>query len=129
MTGSPNSSARPPPARSRRWPPALRGSANAAATYQWLKKLAHHGRAGRPGRRVIALTHQALAARPDWRSTFYLRDLLTDRGLLLAADRQLLLYESWLNRRLATLASHPHHQLLRHSSASGKGSPECAPGR
>lgn len=59
------------------------------------------------------LTHAALAARPDRRATIYLRDLLVTCGVLPAADRQLLDYESWLHRRLAALDGHPHQRLLR----------------
>ena len=57
---------------------------------------------------------QALAARPDWKSTIYLRDLLVTCGALPAADRQLADYEAWVHRRLALLADcHPHERLLR----------------
>jgi hypothetical protein len=92
---------------------ALHGSTNPAATLNWLNKphiavLLTDLSAGR-----LALTHQALAARPDWRATIYLCDLLMDCGLLPAADRQLLHYDGWLRRRLDDLAGHPHHQLLR----------------
>ena len=92
---------------------ALHDSANPPATLQWLRTpriaaLLTDLAAGR-----LPLTHEAFAARPDWRSAIYLRDLLMDCGLLPAADRELLHYDSWLHRRLDELAGHPHHQLLR----------------
>ena len=92
---------------------ALHASTNPAATLEWLTKphiaaLLTDLAAGR-----LALTHHAFGARADWRAAIYLRDLLMDCGLLPAADRQLLDYDSWLRRRLDDLDGHPHHQLLR----------------
>ena len=92
---------------------ALHASANPAATLDWLNTphiaaLLTDLAAGR-----LALTHQAFAARPDWRAAVYLRDLLMNCGLLPDADRQLLDYDSWLRRRLDDLDGHPHQQLLR----------------
>jgi hypothetical protein len=96
---------------------ALAAAPNPAATARWL--------ALRPIRGLLAdlvtgrlpLTHQALAARTDWKSTIYLRDLLVTCGALPAADRQLADYEAWVHRRLALLAGHhPHERLLRQFS-------------
>jgi hypothetical protein len=64
---------------------ALAARPNPAATLAWLST-PHIGvlladlADGR-----IPLTHQAVAARPDWRSSIYLRDLLVDCGLLPAS--------------------------------------------
>ena len=43
----------------------------------------------------------------------YLRDLLVDCGVLPAADKQLREFQAWLDRRLGSLAGHPHLRLLR----------------
>ena len=43
----------------------------------------------------------------------YLRALLTDCGVLPAADPQLREFQAWLTRRLEALAGHPHQRLLR----------------
>jgi integrase len=92
---------------------ALAARPNPAATLAWLST-PHIGvlLAGLADG-AIPLTHQALAARPDWRSSIYLRDLLVDCGLLPATDRQLADYEGWLHRRLDHLTAHPHQRLLR----------------
>jgi hypothetical protein len=62
---------------------------------------------------TIALTHDALHAWPHVQAAQHLRHRLIACGLLPAADRHLLEFESWLHRRFATLAEHPHEQLLR----------------
>jgi hypothetical protein len=61
----------------------------------------------------LPLTHEALAALPGQRPVTYLRDLLVTCGALPGADRQLLDFQAWLDRRLAALAGHPHSRLLR----------------
>jgi hypothetical protein len=95
---------------------ALAAAPSPAATLQWLKtphiRLLLTGLAA--GR--IPLTRQALADRPDWRSSIHLADLLTDCGVLPPADRQLAGYEAWARRRLAALAAHPGERLLRQFS-------------
>jgi hypothetical protein len=77
---------------------------NIAGTRELLGDLA----AGR-----LDLSHDALAAREDWRKAAYMRDLLVASGVLPPVDRQLATYESWLRRRLDALGGHPHHMLLR----------------
>jgi integrase len=95
---------------------ALAAAPNPAATARWLARphiqsLLADLISGR-----LPLTHQALAARPDWHSAIYLRDLLVSCGALPATDRQLADYEGWVHRRLASLAGHPHERLLRQFS-------------
>jgi len=92
---------------------ALTATANPASALAWVSKphirtLLADLAAGR-----TELTHQALAARPDWRAAVYLRDLLVSCGVLPAADKHLLDYEAWLHRKLTGLAGHPHQRLLR----------------
>lgn len=95
---------------------ALATRPNPAATLAWLST--PHIRVLLAGLAAgqIPLTHQALAARPDWRSSIYLRDLLVDCAILPATDRQLADYEGWLHRRLDHLTTHPHERLLRQFS-------------
>ena len=61
----------------------------------------------------VALTHQALAAQPHWRAVAHLRDLLMSCGVLPAADKQLLHFQSWLHRHLAGAPAGPATRLLR----------------
>ncbi|MGH3190566.1 MAG: hypothetical protein ACRDPY_47455 [Streptosporangiaceae bacterium] len=61
----------------------------------------------------LALTHEALDAWPRPRAVAYLRDLLVSCGALPAVDKQLREFGVWLDRRLQTLAGHPHLRLLR----------------
>jgi hypothetical protein len=61
----------------------------------------------------IELTHQALAALPNWRTVAYLRDLLMSCGVLPAIDKQVLHFQTWLHRRLAGLGSRPDTAILR----------------
>jgi integrase len=61
----------------------------------------------------VALTHQALAGLPNWRTAAYLRDLLMSCGVLPAIDRQVLQFETWLNRRLGELGDQPDTAVLR----------------
>src|SRR6266849_1144690 len=60
----------------------------------------------------VALTHQALAAQPHWRAVAHLRDLLMSCGVLPAADKQLLHFETWLHRHLAGAPAGPGTRLL-----------------
>jgi len=92
---------------------ALAGSASLTATLSWLRKphiqeLLTHLATGE-----LPLTHEALDAWPRRRAVPYLRELLTDCGVLPAADRQLREFQAWLERRLDGLAGHPHLRLLR----------------
>jgi integrase len=61
----------------------------------------------------VALTHQALAGLPNWRTAAYLRDLLMSCGVLPVIDRQVLQFETWLNRRLGELGDQPDTAVLR----------------
>ena len=61
----------------------------------------------------LALTHEAMDAWPRPRAVFYLRDLLVSCGVLPAVDKQLREFQAWLDRRLDSLAGHPHLRLLR----------------
>ena len=61
----------------------------------------------------LALTHEALRERPDWRTVAYLRDLLMSCGALSSADKQLLHAETWLHHRLGEWAGTEHCLLLR----------------
>jgi len=57
------------------------------------------------------VTHETLNGMSPWRSVAYLRDLLMLHGVLPAADRNLMLFERWLDEALAgiTLAGHRQH--------------------
>jgi integrase len=92
---------------------ALADSASPTATLSWLRKphiqeLLTHLASGK-----VALTHEALDAWPRRRAVHYLRDLLTDCGVLPAVDRQLREFQLWLDWRLDGLAGDPHLRLLR----------------
>ena len=95
---------------------ALATAPNAAATARWLATPHIRGLLADLATGRLPLTHQALAARPGWRSAIYLRDLLVTCGALPATDRQLADYEGWVHRRLTGLAGHPHERLLRQYS-------------
>lgn len=92
---------------------ALAAAPNPAATARWLALRPIRGLLADLAAGRLPLTHQALAARSDWKSTIYLRDLLVTCGALPAIDRQLADYEGWVHRRLSHLAAHPHQRLLR----------------
>ena len=73
-----------------------------------------HPRPAQPAR------HRQTAAHPPGtrhlappRATGYLRDLLISCSALPPADKQLRDYQAWLDRRLTSLASHPHLRILR----------------
>lgn len=61
----------------------------------------------------LALTHEAFQEQPNWRTAAYLRDLLMQCGVLPLKDRQLLLFERWLQAHLAAVADPAHARLLR----------------
>jgi hypothetical protein len=93
----------------------LRDGPDPARALTWITK--PHVRAlladlasGRTG-----LSHQGLAALPARRAATYMRDLLTDCGVLPPADRLLMDYEGWLGRQLTALDGTPHQRLLRES--------------
>jgi hypothetical protein len=61
----------------------------------------------------LKLTHEALYAWPRSIPARHLQHHLVACGLLPPLDRHLLSFESWLHRRLTTIADHPHERLLR----------------
>lgn len=61
----------------------------------------------------LELTHEAFQQLPNWRSAAYLRDLLMQSGILPLKDRQLLLFERWLDTHLAAVTDLEHARLLR----------------
>lgn len=61
----------------------------------------------------LDLTHEAFQQLPNWRTAAYLRDLLMQSGVLPLKDRQLLLFERWLDTHLAAVADPEHARLLR----------------
>lgn len=95
---------------------ALAAAPNPAATARWLSTRHVRGLLADLITGRLPLTHQALAASPDWHSAIYLRDLLVSCGALPATDRQLAGYQGWVHRRLSGLAGHPHERLLRQFS-------------
>lgn len=92
---------------------ALASSASPAAALDWLR--APHIRDLLTGLAAgtLPLTHEALDSWPRPRAVPYLRHLLVDCGALPAIDRQLREFQAWLDRRLESLAGHPHLRLLR----------------
>lgn len=60
----------------------------------------------------LRLTHEALAALPDWRTASSIRELLMHHGVLPRMDRQLMLFERWLAQRLVALEPPEHAQLV-----------------
>ncbi|MFB7224862.1 hypothetical protein [Streptomyces sp. NPDC056227] len=63
---------------------------------------------------TVPLTHDAIQALPNWRTAAYLRDLLMDSGVLPHLDRRLLLFERWLDQRIATTTDTEHARILQH---------------
>ncbi|MBG0741134.1 hypothetical protein IV500_17320 [Paeniglutamicibacter antarcticus] len=61
----------------------------------------------------LALTHEAFQQLPNWRTAAYLRDLLMQSGVLPLKDRQLLLFERWLEIHLDAVTDPEHARLLR----------------
>ncbi|MBP2413241.1 hypothetical protein JOF48_002040 [Arthrobacter stackebrandtii] len=60
----------------------------------------------------LTLTHEAFQHLPNWRTAAYLRDLLMQSGVLPLKDRQLLLFERWLETHLGAVANPEHAKLL-----------------
>ena len=58
------------------------------------------------------VTHETLNGMSPWRSVAYLRDLLMLHGVLPAADRNLTLFERWLDEALAGIGQPEHRQLV-----------------
>ncbi len=65
----------------------------------------------------LALTHEAFSQLPNWRAATYLRDLLMQCGALAPVDRQLLLFQRWLDQYLGSIAD-PGQALLLHRFAT-----------
>ena len=105
---------------------ALAGSASPAATLEWLGKPHIRDLLTGLASGKLPLTHEALDGWPRPRAVAYLRDLLVSCGVLPAADRQLREFQTWLDRRLDTVAGHPHLRLLRQFGLWHQ-LPRCAP--
>jgi hypothetical protein len=58
------------------------------------------------------VTHETLNGMSPWRSVAYLRDLLMAHGVLPPVDRNLTLFERWLDETLAGISQREHRQLL-----------------
>jgi hypothetical protein len=58
------------------------------------------------------VTHETLNGMPPWRSVAYLRDLLMVHGVLPPVDRNLTLFERWLDETLAGIGRPEHRQLI-----------------
>ncbi len=58
------------------------------------------------------VTHETLNGMSPWRSVAYLRDLLMLHDVLPPADRNLTLFERWLDETLAGLSQPGHRQLI-----------------
>lgn len=61
---------------------------------------------------TIPISHDALAAHPAWRKATYLRELLIACGILPPIDKQLMLFQRWLDTHLAATTNPEHHALL-----------------
>jgi hypothetical protein len=83
------------------------------ATLEWLAQPHIRDLLSQLATGKLPLTHQALNTWPRPRATGYLRDLLISCSALPPADKQLRDYQAWLDRRLTSLASHPHLRILR----------------
>ncbi len=58
------------------------------------------------------VTHETLNGMSPWRSVAYLRDLLMLHGVLPPADRNLALFQRWLDETLAGISRHEHRQIV-----------------
>lgn len=58
------------------------------------------------------LTHETLSGMSPWRSVSYLRDLLMLHGVLPPADRNLMLFERWLDETLTGVSRPGDRQLI-----------------
>jgi hypothetical protein len=92
---------------------ALAASPSPAATLDWLRTPHIRDLLTQLAAGALPLTHDALDGWPRRRAVRYLRELLVDCGVLPATDRQLREFGAWLDRRLDSLAGHPHLRLLR----------------
>lgn len=63
------------------------------------------------------ITHETLDGMSPWRSVAYLRDLVMLHGVLPPADRHLMLFDRWLNERLADIDRHQHRQVVERFAA------------
>ena len=57
-------------------------------------------------------THETLNGISPWRSAAYLRDLLVLHGVLPPTDRNLMLFERWLDETLAVISRPDHRQVV-----------------
>ncbi|EWM12030.1 hypothetical protein [Kutzneria sp. 744] len=62
---------------------------------------------------ATAISHDALAAHPAWRKATYLRELLIVCGILPPIDKQLMLFQRWLDTQLDAVADAEHRALLQ----------------
>jgi hypothetical protein len=92
---------------------ALAATTSPDATLEWLAQPHIRDLLTRLAAGELALTHEALDAWPRPRAVPHLRHLLVSCGALPATDRQLREFQAWLDRRLDSLAGHPHLRLLR----------------
>jgi hypothetical protein len=58
------------------------------------------------------VTHETLSGMSPWRSAAYLRDLLMLHGVLPPADRNLALFDRWLDEALARISEPGHRQVV-----------------
>ena len=56
----------------------------------------------------MALTHDAFRSLRPWRAAAHLRELLMACGLLPGIDKQVLLFERWLDEHLADVVNAEH---------------------
>jgi hypothetical protein len=66
---------------------------------------------------AIAITHEALAAQPNWRRVMFLRELLMHCGVLSTGDKNFMLFERWLGERLGAITD-PDHRAVVHRFAT-----------
>lgn len=62
-------------------------------------------------RGTIPITHEALGRLPNWRTASFMRELLMHHEVLPKMDKQLMLFERWLEATLATITDQDHAQL------------------
>ncbi len=61
---------------------------------------------------VTPVTHETLNGMSPWRSAAYLRDLLVLHGVLPPADRNLVLFQRWLDESLAGIGLPEHRRVV-----------------
>jgi hypothetical protein len=79
----------------------------------WLRNPRVHEPLRGMARGELAINHATFDRQPSPRTAMHLRELFIRHGLLEPRDRFLLLFQQWLDRKLATVSDPEHRRLLQ----------------